>query len=62
MSDCPRIVLAVSNLLMLSLLAVPLMLCLARAAEPGRVFALLPNAKSASPIAVDTAAAKRHHA
>lgn len=43
MSICPRFVLVVSNLLMVSLLSVPLMLCVARAAEPSGRLALLPG-------------------
>ena len=57
MPVCPRVVLAVSNLLMLSLLAVPLMICYARA-DSGHALVLLPGKSIADRLAIEPAPAK----
>ena len=61
MSVCPRVVLAVSNLLMLSLLAVPLMICYARA-DSGHALMLLPGANGSDRLAVKPVVVKPHQA
>lgn len=58
MSICPRFVLAVSNMLMLSLLSVPLVICLARVVEPAGALALLPGPSLADRLATGSGPAR----